>query len=132
MQKTVVNTRVALWWFTSFSVGIALVLVLLRSFAPEILSPHYRWYYVFNFSVYALALYVLLMVSRKHDAEKFVLIFLVTTVGKMLLAMIFILVMIMNTTTQPVLDAILFMSIYLLYLTQELLVLFKARKVENS
>jgi hypothetical protein len=132
MPKTIVNTRVALLWFVTFSVGITLALLSLRSFVPEILSPNYLWYFIFNFSVYALALYVLLMVSRKHDAEKFVMIFLVTTVGKMLLAMIFILIMIMNTATQPVLDAILFMSIYLLYLMQELLVLFKARKVENS
>lgn len=118
-------------WFAAFSAGIALVLFLLRTYTPEILSPNYLWYFVFNFLVYALALYVLLMVSRKHGAEKFVMIFLVTTVGKMLLAMIFILIMIMNTATEPVLDAILFMSIYLIYLTQELLVLFKARKVEN-
>ena len=131
MAKTIVSIRKAVLYFVVFTVLIGTTIALLMNFAPDLLSENYPWYFIFNFLLYVIALYVLLQISRKQNAEKFVMIFLVTTVGKMLLAMIFILIMIMNTSTEPVKDAVLFMSIYLLYLVQELIVLMKARKVEN-
>ena len=131
MAKTVVSFRKALAYFIAFTVFIVAAVILLNYFVPEIISPHYPWYLIFNFVIYALALYIMLNVSRKHDPEKFVMIFLAATVGKMLLAMIFILIMVMKTSTEPVKDAILFMTIYLIYLTQELVVLMKSRKIEN-
>ncbi|PLW92718.1 MAG: hypothetical protein C0592_09410 [Marinilabiliales bacterium] len=131
MAKTIVSIKKAIVYFAICTLLIVAALLLMLKFSPDLISHNYPWYLVFNFSLYAIALYVLLQVSRKHTAEKFVMIFLVTTVGKMLLAMIFILVMIMNSATDPVKDAILFMSVYLIYLAQELLVLMNARKVEN-
>lgn len=131
MAKTIVSIQKALAYFLVFTFFIFTAVFLLIVYAPELISQNYGWYLIFNFSIYAIALYVLLNVSRKHNPEKFVMIFLAVTVGKMLLAMIFILIMVLKTATEPVKDAILFMSIYLIYLLQELLVLIEARKIEK-
>lgn len=126
METKRIVAKKAIIIFLSFSLLIGLVLFLLINYTPKIISPNYPYYAIFNWILYALTLYVLLYASAKMSAEKFMMTFLVITVAKMLMAMLFILIVIMQMNTEPVADAILFMSMYFLFLINELVIIFKA------
>jgi hypothetical protein len=117
-------------WYGMALVAVVLLSALVFLFLPELYSENWIPEFTFVAFIYALSFFVFLR-SMKAKPESRALIFMALTTGKMLLAMIFALVLIMGFEIDALSDILYFVSLYLIFLVVEVMVFTKAISGEN-
>jgi hypothetical protein len=117
-------------WYGMALVAVVLLSALVFLFLPELYSENWIPEFAFVAFIYALSFFVFLR-SMKAKPENRALIFMALTTGKMLLAMIFALVLIMGFEIDALSDILYFVSLYLIFLVVEVMVFTKAISGEN-
>lgn len=98
---------------------------------PEVYSFTWPASLIFIGLVYALS-FLIFQKSLKANAEKSALVFLALTTGKMLLSMIYVLVLVINFEEAGLPDYLYFISLYLVFLTAEVVLFTKSLKPSSK
>lgn len=113
------------------SIAVVLISTLVFLLLPELFSINWVGEFAFVAAIYAISFFVF-QKSLKAKPQSRALIFMALTTGKMLLAMIFALILILGLEIESLSDILYFVSLYLVFLVVEVMVFTKAISVENS